>query len=51
VSITNSGTLSCQNRTNAQGNILEFCLFPGGHSFRTEHLRYGINRLKSAGHL
>lgn len=46
-----SGTLTCRDRSNAQGEILEFCLFPGGHSFRTEHLRYGIDRLKAAGQL
>lgn len=40
-----TGALSCRNRTNPEGEILEFCLFQGGHSFRTEHLRYGINRL------
>lgn len=46
-----SGTLTCRNRDNVKGEILEFCLFPGGHSFRTEHLRYGINRLKASGQI
>jgi polyhydroxybutyrate depolymerase len=46
-----SGSLNCQDRSNDAGNILEFCLFPGGHSFRTEHLRYGIERLRAAGHI
>ncbi len=46
-----SGSLTCQGQTNASGEILEFCLFPGGHSFRTEYLRYGIKRLRSAGQL
>jgi polyhydroxybutyrate depolymerase len=45
----NSGGLRCQNRSNPAGEILEFCLFSGGHSLRTEYLRYGIERLKSAG--
>ncbi|MGC1497121.1 MAG: prolyl oligopeptidase family serine peptidase [Sulfitobacter sp.] len=46
-----SGNLRCEDRSNAKGEILEFCLFPGGHSFRTEYLRYGINRLKGAGQI
>ncbi len=44
-----AGRLRCEDRANAKGDILEFCLFPGGHSFRTEYLRYGINRLRNAG--
>lgn len=51
VAKTVAGPLNCRNRANAQGEILEFCLFSGGHSFRTEHLRYGIDRLKAAGQL
>lgn len=43
-----SGTLKCSDRTNASGEVLAFCLFPGGHSFRTEYLRYGIERLRAA---
>ena len=43
--------LRCENRSNPAGQVLEFCLFEGGHSFRTEHLRYGIDRLKAAGAL
>ncbi len=46
-----TGDLKCLGRQNPAGDILEFCLFPGGHSFRTEHLRYGINRLRAAGAL
>ena len=48
---TKSGALNCRNRVNATGEILEFCLFPGGHSFRTEYLRYGIERLRAAGQI
>lgn len=44
-----SRDLTCENRANEEGAILEFCLFPGGHSFRTEHLSYGIERLRAAG--
>ena len=46
-----TGALRCRNRANDAGNVLEFCLFPGGHSFRTEHLRYGIERLREAGQI
>lgn len=44
-------TLACENRSNADGEVLDFCLFEGGHSFSTRHLRYGINRLKDAGQI
>ena len=40
--------LTCRFSLNAQTEILEFCLFEGGHSFRTEHLRQGLITLKSA---
>jgi polyhydroxybutyrate depolymerase len=49
--VSKNGSLACRNRDNEQGEILEFCKFSGGHSFRTEHLRYGINRLKAAGQI
>ena len=45
------GTLSCAEQTNAGGNVLTFCLFPGGHSFRTEYLGFGLRRLKDSGAL
>lgn len=43
--------LQCSKQENAGGNVLEFCLFEGGHSFRTEYLAYGIEQLKAAGRL
>lgn len=46
-----AGPLDCDMRGNAAGDILEFCLFEGGHSFRTEYLAHGIDRLKAAGRL
>ena len=46
-----AGDLACEDRSNEAGDILDFCLFSGGHSFRTEHLRYGIEQLKDAGQL
>ena len=48
---TQAGDLSCAQRSNPQGKILDFCLFEGGHSFRTEHLAHGLDRLKQAGQL
>ncbi|MEP1766868.1 MAG: polyhydroxybutyrate depolymerase [Sulfitobacter sp.] len=46
-----AGALECSEQVNGNGNILEFCLFEGGHSFRTEYLDYGIEQLKAAGQL
>lgn len=46
-----SGDLHCDARRNVKGDILEFCLFDGGHAFRTEYLRYGLQRLKEAGRI
>lgn len=44
-------TLDCTRQRNAQGALLEFCLFEGGHSFSTRHLRYGIEQLKATGQI
>lgn len=41
----------CENRTNAEGNLLNFCLFEGGHSFRSAYLKYAWDILEDAGHL
>ena len=43
--------LSCKTRKNASGNILEYCLFPGGHSFSTRHLGYALKRLQAESQL
>ncbi|MEO9651931.1 MAG: prolyl oligopeptidase family serine peptidase [Roseobacter sp.] len=43
--------LSCKEQKNAQGDILDFCLFSGGHSFRTEHVRHAWERLIAAGRM
>lgn len=43
------GALDCETRGNAEGDILDFCLFDGGHSFRTEYLKHGIDRLAETG--
>ena len=47
----NDAGLVCDESTNPKGDLLSFCLFEGGHSFRTEHLRYAWDRLKRAGKL
>ena len=46
-----SGALDCQSRANPDGEILDFCLFDGGHSFRTEFLKHGLDRLSEAGQI
>lgn len=43
--------LSCRNRSNPQGEILDFCTFDGGHSFSVKHLSYGIKTLMDADQL
>lgn len=45
------GPLRCAERSNAAGDVLDFCLFEGGHSFRTEYLAHAIARLIAAGQL
>ncbi|MDG1169762.1 MAG: PHB depolymerase family esterase [Sulfitobacter sp.] len=39
------GPLTCRHRRNPQGAILEYCLFDGGHTLRTEYIRHAITRL------
>lgn len=46
-----SGQLTCEERRNPEGKILDFCLFAGGHEFRTENLRRAWQRLEAAGAL
>lgn len=46
-----TGPLSCRHRSNPQGEILQYCLFVGGHSFRTEYLGHGIAELWDIGKL
>lgn len=45
------GDLKCVEDTNRTGDMLKFCLFDGGHSFRTEFVRFGWDQLKQAGRL
>lgn len=45
------GDLSCDARQNADGAILDYCLFEGGHSFSVEYIRSAWDRLTEAGRL
>ncbi|MGB3247139.1 MAG: prolyl oligopeptidase family serine peptidase [Sulfitobacter sp.] len=46
-----TSSLKCLNRENTNEEVLDFCMFSGGHSFRTEHLKYGIDQLRKAGQI
>jgi len=46
-----SGKLSCERRTNAAGNILEFCTHPGGHSLQSKWLERAWRELEASGAL
>lgn len=43
--------MDCARRGNKDGAVLEFCTFPGGHSFRRGFLSYAWARLEAAGQL
>ena len=43
--------LDCARRGNDVGAVLEFCTFPGGHSFRRGFVSYAWARLEAAGKL
>ena len=45
------GDLRCQVQRNPAGNILTFCAFKGGHSFRTEFLAQAWRMLAKAGQI
>lgn len=45
------GDLECARRDNDVGAMLEFCTFPGGHTFRRGFLSYAWERLEAAGKL
>lgn len=42
------GALTCQERRNPDGRILDFCLFPGGHGFKADYLQQAWERLEAA---
>jgi len=41
------GTLRCRQSRNEAGALLDFCLHPGGHSFRAEYLGLALDRLRA----
>jgi polyhydroxybutyrate depolymerase len=41
--------LACTSQRNPAGEMLETCIFKGGHSFNVGFLQYGIEALKAAG--
>lgn len=43
--------LRCENSANAQGNLLNFCLYKGGHSFRSANVVEAWRMLMVAGQL
>lgn len=43
--------LRCEQRQNGTGQILDFCLFSGGHSFRSAYVRWAWDRFVDAGQL
>lgn len=45
------GRLNCEKSKNTEGNILNFCLFEGGHSFRSEYVKQAWEMLEAAGKL
>lgn len=45
------GDLECVEEASSTGDMLKFCLFEGGHSFRTEFVRFGWDQLDQAGRL
>jgi len=44
-------SMTCEGWRNADGEILDFCLHPGGHSLRTAYIRAGLDRLREAGQM
>jgi polyhydroxybutyrate depolymerase len=45
------GDLSCEMRANAEGAVLDFCQFSGGHSFSPRHMIVAWKILETAGRL
>jgi len=43
--------MTCEGWRNDAGDILDFCLHPGGHSLRTAYIRAGLERLRAAGRM
>ena len=45
------GKLRCDVRRNADGHLLHFCLYSGGHTYSTTYLRHAWQTLTAAGRL
>ncbi|WP_298969495.1 prolyl oligopeptidase family serine peptidase [uncultured Roseobacter sp.] len=45
------GDLACTEEDNLAGDTLKFCLFDGGHSFRTEFVRFAWEQFEKVGRL
>lgn len=45
------GDLRCEEAGNLAGDMLKFCLFEGGHSFRTEFVRFAWEQFEKVGRL
>lgn len=43
------GNLTCQNRSNAKGDILDFCLFPGRHQFSSKYVKFAWDTFAAEG--
>lgn len=46
--VRRDGALTCQERRNPDGKILDFCLFPGGHGFKAAYIQQAWERLEAA---
>ncbi len=46
-----TSALDCNAQRNPDGKLLEFCLFEGGHSFRSSFVSYAWDRLAALGKL
>ena len=44
-----SGNLTCENRINARGKILNFCLFPGRHQFSSKYVKFAWETFAAKG--
>ena len=45
------GDLRCRTSSNRTGNVLNFCLYDGGHSFRSSNVGVAWRMLKAAGQI
>ena len=48
---TSRGNLRCKHRSNDAGDILELCIFSGGHTFDSDYIRRAWDAFKAIGRL